>query len=349
MPAPAPAPASASRPVRTWLVIVFLMILLMTAIGGTTRLTGSGLSMVEWHPLMGALPPLSGAAWADVFDKYQATPQYLQVNDWMTLADFKRIFFWEYIHRLLGRSIGLVVFVPWIWFLVRRKLSRRLAWQTFGLLALGGSQGLLGWYMVESGLVDDPHVSHLRLAAHLLLAFVVAQAVAWVRLSLDPTTGDARPARPGTRLALAGLGVFVMIQSAWGAFMAGTRAGWFASTFPDVNGVYNPLALAGGDGGFHALVFDPGPIHATHRLLAWALVLLAAVVLAVGWRDGAPQLRGPLKLIAALLVLQVCLGAATVILHVPTAVAVAHQVTALLLLTCVTLALERARRGVRAL
>ncbi len=343
--APASSRWGASRAVRTWLVIVFLMVVAMTAVGGITRLTGSGLSMVEWRPLMGALPPLSEAAWIEVFEKYQATPQYQKVNHWMTLADFERIFFWEYLHRLLGRTIGLVVFVPWLWFLVRKQLSRRLAWQTVGLLVLGGSQGLLGWYMVMSGLVDVPSVSHLRLAAHLCLAFVVAQAIAWVRLSLDPDPPAARPVPLGARISLAGLWLLVLVQSAWGAFMAGTRAGLYASTFPDVHGVYSPAALAGDQGLWHAITYEPGPIHATHRLLAWLLVVVIGLVLVQLWRTGAPQLRKPAALIGGLLLVQVLLGALTVIWLVPTTIAVAHQVNGLLLLTSVTYALERSRRG----
>lgn len=341
----APAPAPAPRAVRVWLNLVFLMVVLMTAIGGITRLTGSGLSMVEWRPLMGALPPLGEAAWVDVFHKYQATPQYQLVNSWMLLADFKRIFFWEYLHRLLGRSIGLVVFLPWLYFLARRQLSRRLVWQTVGLLLLGGSQGLLGWYMVTSGLVDVPRVSHLRLASHLLLAFVVAQAILVVRLGLDPTTAGARRLPVGALLGLSVLGLAVMVQSSWGAFMAGTRAGWFAQTFPDVNGVYSPAALAGDQGLLYAIVFELGPIHATHRLIAWLLIPLVVAAVGVAWRSGAPQVQRGLLAIAGLFLLQILLGWLTVVLTVPTAIAVTHQVVALLLVSAVTLTLERGLRA----
>ena len=164
-------PGLAPRAVRLWLWSLWLAVLGMVVVGGITRLTGSGLSMVEWQPLIGAIPPLDEASWQAVFARYQLSPQFQQVNHWMQLDDFKRIFFWEYVHRLVGRSVGLLVFVPWLYFVARRRLSRRLALATLGAFALGGAQGLLGWYMVKSGLVDVPRVSHLRLAAHLSLAF----------------------------------------------------------------------------------------------------------------------------------------------------------------------------------
>ena len=160
-------------PVFYWLVAVYLMIAAMVLIGGVTRLTGSGLSMVTWRPLMGTLPPLNEADWLAVFEQYKQSPQYLQVNDWMGLSDFKRIFFWEYVHRLFGRLIGLVFFIPWVWLAFRKHLRGRWAARSAVAFVLGGLQGLLGWYMVKSGLVDEPTVSHYRLAAHLSLAFFV--------------------------------------------------------------------------------------------------------------------------------------------------------------------------------
>jgi heme a synthase len=327
---------------RRWLSAVFLMIVLMTAVGGTTRLTGSGLSMVVWEPFIGAVPPIGAAAWERVFDQYKQTPQYQEVNAWMQLADFQRIFFWEYVHRLLGRTIGSVVLLPALWFLWRRQLSRALGLRTLAMLALGGGQGLLGWYMVQSGLIDVPRVSHFRLASHLLLAFLVAQLVLWVRLSLDPPRPGATPLAPGLRGALLGFGALLLLQTTYGAFVAGLKAGHFADTFPDVHGHYLPTAFAGSRGLIDALLYEPGAIHATHRLLAWiALALGLALVGAL--RQG--PLRREAGWLGGLLLLQVLLGALTVVLHVPTALAVAHQVNGLLLLSAVTLLLERGRRG----
>lgn len=330
------------KPLRWWLTSVFLMIVAMTAIGGITRLTGSGLSMVVWQPLIGAIPPLNEAAWNAVFDQYKQTPQYLEVNAWMQLGDFQRIYFWEYVHRLVGRSIGLVVFLPWLYFLARRQLSRPLALRTLAMLVLGGLQGVLGWYMVVSGLVDLPRVSHLRLAAHLLLAFGVAQYVLWVRLSLDPLSLNARPLARRMRLAVGAYAALLVVQSGWGAFMAGTKAGHFADTFPDVLGHYLPTAFLGGKGLLTAIVFEPGAIHTTHRLLAWLCLILGFVLVRQLLRTTLWRLAW---LLMALLSLQFLLGALTVLMHVPTDIAVGHQVCGLLLLSVVTAILERGRRG----
>ncbi len=331
----------APRPVRAWLTTVFVLIVVMTAIGGTTRLTGSGLSMVEWRPLMGALPPLSEAAWLETFARYQESPQYQQVNHWMTLADFQRIFFWEYVHRLMGRVVGVVVLLPWVVFLARGMLPHPLAWRTLGLFALGGVQGLMGWFMVRSGLVDVPRVSHLRLAAHLLLAFAIGAAVLWVRLSLEPPAPSARAVGRAGRVGLGVLAAALVVQSAWGAFMAGLHAGWFASTFPDVNGSWLPTAFIGDAPLLESLIHNPAAVHATHRLLAWGVLALALALSVLLLRDGAPQVRRLALAIAATTLLQIALGAAVVVLSVPTSLAVAHQVLALLLLALVAATLQR--------
>ncbi len=335
--------ARAPRPVRVWLWVVFASILVMTLIGGTTRLTGSGLSMVVWHPLMGAIPPLNEADWHRVFDLYKATPQYLHVNDWMALADFKRIFFWEYLHRLFGRMIGLVVLVPWVWFVARRQLSGAVALRTLALIGLGGAQGLLGWYMVQSGLVDVPRVSHFRLAAHLSLAFVCAQYAAWLAFDLAPAP-QGRPPRwigHGALALLAGLS----LQIVYGAFTAGLRAGHYAATFPDINGHWLPGALLAGQGWAEALLHGVGIIHYTHRALGLVVLLGALGLGGAALRSGSEGLRAPAVLLMALVATQFTLGAATVMLHVPTSLAVAHQGVALLLLTALTWLLHRCFRS----
>lgn len=324
---------------RIWLAVVYLMILVMVCIGGITRLTGSGLSMVEWRPLMGVLPPLDDAAWLEVFHRYQAFPQYQEVNQWMTLDDFKRIFFWEYLHRLFGRLIGVVAFVPWLVFLVRGSMSRSQAGKTLLLIGMGGLQGLLGWYMVKSGLVDRPEVSHLRLAAHLSLAFTVALFAWWLLQDLTPRRGGSWKNSGPVVLALGLLGV----QIVYGAFMAGTRAGWLASTFPDMQGYWLPMAFVGPEGAAHSLLYGPLLIHWTHRFLG-VLVVLAVAAVAV------PALKDPVKApagwaVLALVVLQFVLGALTVIWGVPIAIAVAHQANALLLATALTTLLHRTVRG----
>lgn len=318
-----PIPTLRRESMRVWLAIVYSMILVMVCIGGITRLTGSGLSMVEWHPLMGALPPLSEAAWAEVFTKYQASPQYQQVNHWMTLADFKQIFFWEYLHRLFGRLIGLVAFVPWLVMVVTKRLQGAWIGRTFLLIVLGGLQGLMGWYMVKSGLVDVPEVSHFRLAAHLSLAFLCALYALWLFLGERAQSGAKRwePWLQGLVLGL------VALQTVYGAFMAGKRAGWLAASFPDMHGHYLPFVFVGAQGWLHSALYEGLLIHWIHRALAVLVVLAALGVAGLAWRDR----RGPALAVVATVLVQFVLGALTVVYAVPIPLAVAHQANALLL------------------
>jgi len=320
----------ATRSVVIWLVIVWLMVFLIVLIGGITRLTGSGLSMVEWRPLMGTLPPLGEAEWARVFAKYQESPQYQTVNTWMGLADFKRIFFWEYLHRLWGRLIGFVVLLPGIYFLIRRRLNRRAAWWVAASFVFGGLQGLLGWWMVKSGLSDRPEVSHFRLAAHLSLAFFVGAWLWWLLL-------DLRVARkfgpvPAKAVALSwGFLAILAVQIVYGAFMAGTKAGYLYSTWPSMNGAFLPAeALSSASGG---PLSDPVFIHFFHRNFAY---LVCAVGFWLAWKVRR-RARGAAILLAALLVFQFLLGVATIVAHMPVALAAAHQGGAFLLLSAALL------------
>lgn len=339
-------PHENERAVSRWLMGVFWMILAMVVVGGTTRLTGSGLSMVEWRPLMGTLPPLSESEWLRVFARYQETPQYSEVNSWMDLAAFQRIFFWEYVHRLLGRLIGVVFFVPWLYFLARGRLTRRRKVQTAIALLMGGSQGVLGWYMVKSGLVDVPEVSHLRLAAHLLLATVVSQWVLWLVLDMRAPWRRSDDEAPASSVSLwLSIGL-VYLQIAYGAFMAGKRAGLLSNTFPDMNGRYLPGTFISPEGLVHDLVNGPLMIHYTHRALAF-LVVAALTVLAVRFhrRAGAGSDRRLGQLLGAIVWLQLLLGALTVVLSVPTTIAVAHQLCAIVLLSVLTAMLHRVTRS----
>lgn len=322
--------------VRNWLLVVYAMVAGMVLIGGITRLTGSGLSMVEWHPLMGALPPLDEAQWQLVFEKYQASPQYQQVNQWMTLADFKQIFFWEWFHRLFGRLIGLVFFVPWLVLWFRGHLQGALLKRTALAFVLGGAQGLLGWFMVKSGLVDVPQVSHYRLAAHLSLAFLVASYVAWLIFDLTWPHGSEAPDERARRLlpwvwtAIAG----VAVQVVYGAFMAGSRAGYLFSTFPDMNGHYLPFALMQESPSALNFVDHPVAIHFMHRSLGYIVTAIVLALWVVGRRKlSCPRARTGLNLMAGMVMVQLGLGIWTVVSGVHLHVAVAHQVGALFLLT----------------
>jgi cytochrome c oxidase assembly protein subunit 15 len=312
------------------------MVFAMVIVGGATRLTGSGLSMVEWHPLMGALPPLSESDWMETFQKYQASPQYQRVNHWMALSDFKRIFLWEYAHRLLGRLIGVFFFVPWLLFLVRRSLDRPLAWKTFVAFLLGGAQGLLGWFMVRSGLVDNPEVSHYRLAAHLVLALVVGHYLLW--LFLDVRRPPARPSHSqprGTSNAPTWSFIALLaLQLVFGALMAGKHAGLVAATFPDMNGEWIPSTFLSIEPWWRDLVENPMSIHFLHRFFG-AAALLSAVGLACWVHRGArtPSERTLAWLLAGLTLLQFVLGALVVIWSVPLHAAIAHQACAFIILS----------------
>ena len=314
------------RSVLIWLALLYASIFLMVVIGGTTRLTASGLSMVEWKPLMGALPPLGEAEWLAAFDKYKEFPQYQQVNSWMELADFKRIFFWEYLHRLWGRALGLIFFVPWVVFVARRALRGVWIGKTFIAFVLGGAQGLLGWYMVKSGLVDVPQVSHFRLAAHLMLAAAVANYVLW--LALEVRFGP-RLRFHGPTWALIGL---IALQVLWGAFMAGSDAGTAFTTFPLMDGRWVPAGLGEGD-----FLHSTTAIHFTHRALAYA------VVLAVAWwgraQRGHVGLRGAAwSAVVGLVGVQFVLGVVTVLGGVPVVLGVLHQAGGIALLSAATVA-----------
>jgi heme a synthase len=333
------------RSVQRWLLLVWAMILAMVVVGGITRLTGSGLSIVEWQPVTGVLPPLNDDAWLELFGKYQATVQYREVNHWMALADFKRIFFWEYVHRVLGRLIGAVVLLPWLYFFARGALRGPLATRTAGIFVLGGLQGALGWYMVQSGLWDQPRVSHFRLAAHLLLAFLTGQLVLWLALDARRPRPTVR-AQPAQRGGFTG-GIWVMlgvlaIQIMYGAFMAGTHAGYYYSTFPDMNGAYAPAAFfSGADSAWRAALTDPRAIHYLHRVFGLALVALA-IGLWVFLRQRRPLLGRSAGLVAALTFVQFNLGALTAITRVDLHTAALHQACGYLLVSSCVLLLHRA-------
>ena len=340
--------AEAPRGVGIWLLACAALVFAMTVLGGLTRLTGSGLSIVVWEPLGGVLPPLTGAQWEEAFAAYRLFPEFRQVNPDMDLTGFKSIYWLEYLHRLLGRLVGLAFLVPFAVFLVRRRLSPRLAAALGGIFLLGALQGLLGWYMVQSGLVDRPDVSHYRLAAHLGLAVLIyALLLAAALHVLARARPPAAPApRPGTRRAawLAVALVFATMVS--GALMAGLDAGPVFATFPLMNGRWIPDDVLAEQPWYVNFGENPITVHFVHRVLALAAALAAV---AAWWRDRRPaagvgdRWLGHALLLA--LAAQVALGAATAIAGVPLALALLHQAGAMVLLTiCVGLAHRQHRR-----
>ncbi len=308
----------------------------MMILGAVTRLTGSGLSMVQWEPLMGVIPPLNKAEWEETFQLYQQYPEYKLKNLHMSLDEFKSIFWFEYSHRLLGRFIGILFLIPFLWFLVKGWLDRPLAFKLAGMFVLGGLQGLMGWYMVKSGLVDNPRVSQYRLTAHLALAVVIYAYIFWVAMGLlFPKAKNPLPAAAEvlqrTSLLVTG---FIFITLLSGGFVAGTRAGFTFNTFPLMAGRFYPEGMYVLDPFWKNWFENIATVQFNHRLLA---TLLFFAVLLFWWRARKIPLpfsiRAGFHLLAAAVVLQVSLGISTLLLAVPVSLAAAHQAGGVLLFT----------------
>src|SRR5262245_49769098 len=319
------APASAGRAVALWLLACAVLVAAMVVVGGVTRLTHSGLSIAEWQPLVGTVPPLSKLDCQALFEKYLATPEYKLVNQGMSLDEFKGIFWLEYVHRLLGRVIGIAFLVPLLWFWWAGRVDRRLGWKLVGIFALGALQGAVGWYMVASGLVDEPRVSHLRLATHLGLAFLILGAMLWVAFALIfPRRVDG--AAPGDARLAGIMAALVFLQVLAGALVAGIRAGKAYNTFPLMNGHLVPPETLSLDPWWLNFFNNMATVQLDHRLLAW--LLLAGVTwlwLRVRRSDAGPRARRGASLLLGLVVVQFALGVATLLLVVPVPLAAAHQ------------------------
>jgi cytochrome c oxidase assembly protein subunit 15 len=332
--------------ISNWLLAVASLVFLMVVVGGITRLTESGLSITEWKPVSGAIPPLSNSDWQHAFDLYKQTPEYLEINGpaGMTLAQFKFIFFWEWFHRLIGRLIGVAFAIPLLWFAAKRAIPQGYGLKLVGLFLLGGMQGVLGWYMVMSGLVDSTDVSHFRLSAHLLLAFAIMSALIWVALDLRmlARTGENRPAR-FTGAAFATIAV-LFIQLLFGAWVAGLNAGQVASDWPLMQGRVFPEGVDWSKGAFFALTHDPFLIHFIHRWWAW-VVVAALVIFArlIKPREGG---RSASIAIHSAFGTQILLGILTVLTGVAIWLAALHQaVGALVVASTVWGAHVLGRRG----
>jgi cytochrome c oxidase assembly protein subunit 15 len=333
-----------SRAVAVWLFAVAVLVLAMVVVGGSTRLTGSGLSITQWRPVTGALPPLSQADWQAEFARYQTIPQYQLVNRGMTLAQFKGIYWWEWGHRLLGRLVGVAFFVPFVVFVARQEIPKRLLVRLGGIFVLGALQGLVGWWMVASGLAERVYVAPERLMIHLGLAFALLAALVWT--GLDAWSGWARQTLPspwGRRgLWLAGL---IYLQVLLGALVAGNHAGLVYNDWPLMNGRIFPADYAG-PGFWATLAHSQGAVQLHHRLIAYVLMVVAVLFGASAWRTS--YLPRDSKLIAvsvtAAVLLQACLGIVTLMTVVPIGLGVAHQVMAALTF-CLAIAFAwRARR-----
>lgn len=340
--------AGLRRVIGRWLAVWAGMVLLTVVIGGVTRLTESGLSITEWRPVSGVIPPLSAQDWNDAFARYQQIPEYQQLNRGMTLPEFKRIFLWEYGHRLWARLVGLVLAGPLAWFLVRRRLTRPLARRLVLILTLTGAQGALGWFMVQSGLTERTDVSQYRLAAHLGLALVIYVLTVWTAADLlaPPRPGDARDRR--VALAATWLAALVFLTAIAGAFVAGLDAGRVYNTFPLMGGRLVPPGYGQLTPAWRNLFENAAAAQFNHRLLA--ALGLVAVVAVWGWarRRLAGRGRWMLDLLLAVATLQVALGVGTLLLVVPVWLAALHQGGAVLLLTAGVLLLHAARPAAEA-
>ncbi|MGE3831290.1 MAG: COX15/CtaA family protein [Parvibaculaceae bacterium] len=306
--------------IRLWLWIMAALVFAMVIVGGATRLTDSGLSITEWQPILGIIPPFTGAAWLEAFEKYKLIPEFHKVNPGMTLGEFKAIYWWEWSHRFLGRFIGVAFIVPFLYFVGTRRIPSYLLPRLGVIFILGGLQGLLGWYMVMSGLVDRVDVSQYRLSAHLTLATVIFGAIVWTALGLNDRRHPPASGREWGALVLVGL---VLLQVSAGGFVAGLDAGMGYNTWPLMDGQLVPKGLFVMQPAWRNIFENAMTVQFNHRLIAY---LVAIIALALAWR-----IRSlPAKALAAAVILQIGLGIATLLMQVPLHLALTHQGGAML-------------------
>ncbi|QDM16854.1 heme A synthase [Tardiphaga sp. vice304] len=330
------------RPVRAWLIAVAALIALMVLVGGATRLTESGLSIVEWKPVTGTLPPLTQAHWNEAFEAYKAIPQYRELNSGMSLDEFKTIFWWEWSHRLLGRVIGMVYLLPFLWFFWSGVLGSDLKKRLWVIFGLGALQGAVGWWMVASGLTKRVEVSQYRLATHLVLALVIFAAIVWTLRQLTDRTPVAANRRLRiTSVVLLGL---TFLQIYFGALVAGLRAGRVFNTWPEIDGALIPSAarLFFEEPWWRNLFDNVLTVQFEHRMTAYALLALAIwhAVDAVRSRADKAVINGALWMVAAITA-QAMLGILTLLYQVPIDLALSHQAMAIVVLTLSVLQVER--------
>ncbi|HXO72180.1 MAG TPA: COX15/CtaA family protein [Bradyrhizobium sp.] len=330
------------RAVRWWLIAIAVLIALMVLVGGATRLTESGLSIVEWKPVTGTLPPLTQEAWTQAFEGYKTIPQYRELNAGMSLDEFKTIFWWEWSHRLLGRFIGIAYLLPFLWFLWRGALSNDLKRRLWIIFGLGALQGAVGWWMVASGLTQRVEVSQLRLATHLVLALLIFAAIVWTLRRLS----DRQPVVASSRLKITAIVLLALtfVQLYLGALVAGLRAGRVYNTWPEIDGALIPTAarLFFEEPWWRNLFDNTLMVQFEHRMIAYTLLALAILhaLDAVRSRAGPAAVSGALWLAGAIMV-QAALGIQTLLHQVPILLGLAHQAMAIVVLTLAILQAER--------
>ncbi len=325
-----PGTENRNRQVAIWLLICCGLVFAMVVLGGVTRLTGSGLSMVDWRPVMGWLPPLSDIAWQQTFELYQQSPEFLKINSHMDVNDFKSIFWLEFLHRLLGRTIGLVFALPFAFFFVKGYIAKREWPKYLAMFVLGGLQGVLGWYMVKSGLIDNPHVSQYRLTAHLVAAFLIYAYMFWVAMSLlyPGTNGDRHSWFNKTVL----LTCLISLTVISGGFVAGLRAGEIYNTFPMMGAHWIPPGLTALEPLWRNVFDNMTTVQFDHRVLGIiTFVLITAYWLRARNAGLSGRSRKAAVGMVSVAVIQVLLGISTLVLSVPTLLAASHQAVAMLL------------------
>lgn len=322
-----------NRKIYYWLISGCVLISLMVVVGGITRLTHSGLSMVEWKPIVGAIPPLNEKEWLIEFEKYKASPEYKVYHSYFKLSDFKAIFFWEYLHRLLGRIIGLVFIVPCVIFWLKKQFSKELKRKVFIIFLFGLLQGILGWFMVKSGLVKIPHVSHYRLAAHLITALFLIAYIYHTALGVKYGVRQAVQTNALRKMTLLFLG-FLMLQITYGSFVAGLKAGFVYNTFPMMESGWLPSDFGSSlsNKGWISFLENGGFVQFTHRILAFLVLILATVLYRKAIIDHYPiKVRNITFYLLLAIGIQVILGIVTLVFKVPVYLGVAHQLMAIVL------------------
>ncbi|NOY66394.1 MAG: heme A synthase [Gammaproteobacteria bacterium] len=325
-----------NKPIFIWLILVCTLIFCMVVLGGVTRLTNSGLSMVNWKPIVGWLPPLNNTEWQTEFTHYQQSPEFQKRNFHMDVEQFKSIYYFEYAHRLLGRTIGLAFLLPFLYFLIRKKIQRTLIPKMLIMFVLGGLQGVLGWYMVKSGLVNNPHVSQYRLTAHLTAAIAIYSYILWVALGLVWTKGRCQAEIHLEPLRKFGIGVttLILIMIISGGFVAGTKAGLAFNTFPLMNGQFIPDGLFSMTPFYLNFFENLLTVQFDHRMIAYGLFIIIPVFwLRIQKSPAQPRTKKIAHLFILMLGIQISLGISTLLFHVPVALGVTHQGGALVLLT----------------
>ena len=332
-----PRPAALAR----WLWAVALLVITVVAVGGITRLTESGLSITEWKPVSGVLPPLTEAGWQAEFEKYKQIPEYKEINAGMSLAAFKGIFFWEWLHRILGRLVGMALLVPLAFFAWRRAIPAGFGARLLGLAALVGLQGAIGWWMVASGLVDRTDVSHFRLALHLLTALFLLAALVWTARDFALMARDRVAVRPRLIGVAWAVIAILFVQLLLGAWVAGLNAGYVASTWPSMNDHFVPEGIDWSRGAWFAFTNDPFLLHFLHRWWSWAAAIALLLLARTLGRRGA---RTEAMLLILVVAAQMTLGILTVVTGVSMWIAVLHQVTGAILVATTAASLHRLGR-----